>query len=307
MISSSSAIVESRAHLLGRVKIVFDLLLLGGLIVTAAPRSFLFAPVADMAMVAVYLRYVKQQPAALTGLALASWALLLVMAPVALGLYGMGAWALFPLIPVWAAFVLTRRVLVWQTALITGAIVLASLALWSRTQITLTMTPAAVLVMTGSALAGLAGVTWPLLRLMRPESGTRDLLAAATPVTRGIVVVPLNWIIGSIQTESLRRELLELQQQHNARWIVLDLAPGGAVSRHDLIAIEQAAGDLSSAQCTVVIARPPVDTIGHLDVAQPAVGRTERFATVAQATEAGLRRLGWTQQADQARRIVTTY
>jgi hypothetical protein len=48
-----------------------------------------------------------------------------------------------------------------------------------------------------------------------------------------------------------------------------------------------------------------VDAIGHLDVAQPVVGRVERFATVPQAVEAGLRRLGWTINAEQAQRVVT--
>ena len=55
------------------------------------------------------------------------------------------------------------------------------------------------------------------------------------------------------------------------------------------------------------IARAPVDTIGHLDIAQPAFSRIERFATVAQAVEAGLRRLGWTQEEERSRRVVTTY
>ena len=87
---------------------------------------------------------------------------------------------------------------------------------------------------------------------------------------------------------------------------MLDLAPAGEMGRHDLNAVERAAEEVNTAQCTVVIARPPVDAIGHLDLAQPVVGRIERFATVAQAVEAGLRRLGWTQGGEQGRRVVTT-
>jgi len=293
--------------LLGRSKVLFDLLLLAGLVATAAPRQFWPIPVLDLLLVLVYLRYVGQKPALLTTLALLSWALLLAMAPVALRSYGVGVWALFPLIPAWAAFVLTRRLLLRQIALATVVVMAIGLTFWARTALVISFTPLSVLVAGLITAAGIALLTWLLLRLLRSDSGARDLLAPPVAVVRGILIAPLNWVVGGVQADSLRRELQELQQQHNARWIVLDLAPGGSMSRHDLLAIEQAAGEFSNGQCTVVIARPPVDAIGHLDVAQPVVGRTERFATVAQASEAGLRRLGWTQGGDQARRLVTTY
>jgi len=304
---SPGYLVESRAHLLGRVKVIFDLLLLAGLVATAASRQFWPIPLLDLLLVMVYLRYVRQMPALLTFLALMSWALLLAMAPAALGVYGVGVWALFPLIPAWAAFVLTRRLLVQQIALATAVVMAAGLAFWARTELVVSFTPPAVLTAGVITLLGIATLTWVLLRLLRPDSGTRDLLGTPVTVVRGIVIVPFNWVVGGVQVDSLRSELKELQQQHNARWMVLDLAPGGNIGRHDLVAIEQAANDFSNGQCTVVMARPPVDAIGHLDLAQPMVRRTERFATVAQAAEAGLRRLGWTQQADQARRLVTTY
>ena len=63
---------------------------------------------------------------------------------------------------------------------------------------------------------------------------------------------------------------------------------------------------ITSSHCTIVLARLPVDAIGHLDIAQPVVGRVERFATVPQAVEAGLRRLGWAINTEQAQRVVTT-
>lgn len=307
MTISPGYLVEGRAHLLGRVKVIFDLLLLVGLAATAAPRQFWPIPVLDLLLVLVYLRYVRQLPALLTFLALMSWALLLAMAPAALRVYGVGVWALFPLIPAWAAFVLTRRLLVRQIALATAAVMAVGLAFWARTELVVSFTPLAVLVAGLITLAGIVMLTWVLLRLLRPDSGARDLLGTPVTVVRGIVIVPFNWVVGGVQVDTLHNELEELQQQHNARWMVLDLAPGGNIGRHDLVTIEQAANSFSNGQCTVVIARPPVDAVGHLDVAQPAVGRIERFATVAQATEAGLRRLGWTQQADQARRLITTY
>ncbi len=53
----------------------------------------------------------------------------------------------------------------------------------------------------------------------------------------------------------------------------LDMAAAGEIGRHDMKAIGRAAEAVNSTHCVVVIARPPVDAIGHLDLAQPAVRR----------------------------------
>lgn len=299
--------VEGRANLLARVKLVFDLLLAAALYLRGAPAGLLVIPVLDLIFVAIYLRYVKRSPALLTFLALGLWAGLVALSPLALGSYGLALWVLFPLIPAWAGFVLTRRILLWQMAIITAAIVVVGALLWWQSNASLTFPRNMIAVAATLSLASTLLLAWLMARTSRAEVGSNDLLGEPITVVRGIMVLPLNWVVGGIQSDLLRSELQTLIRQHNPRWIVLDMAPAGDIGRHDLSAIEQAALETNSAQCTVVIARPPVDAIGHLDIAQSQVGRIERFATVAQAMEAGLRRLGWAQQTEQGRRIVTTY
>lgn len=304
--SPSGYVVASRAHLLARIKLIFDLLLGAGLYLSGAPLLFLAAPALDLLVLVFYLRYVKRSPALLTFVTLAISAALLALAPLALGARGMALWVLFPLIPAGAGFVLGRRSLLWQMAMLTAAMLAVGLALLLATDPTLTFDRLAVLVLAGAALASTFLVSWLIARVLRQESGSRDMLGHPLLVVRGVMVVPLNWVVGGVQSDTLRMELSDLKRQQNPRWLVLDLAPAGELGRHDLNALERAAEQVSTAHCTVVIARSSVDAIGHLDVAQPATGKIERFATVPQAVEAGLRRLGWTQLSEQARRVITT-
>ncbi len=303
----SSYIVEGRAHLLARAKLIFDLLLALGLYLSGAPLAALLAPAADMIFLAPYLRYVKRSPALLTFVALTLWAVLLALAPLALGATGMLLWALYPVLPAFAGFVLARRSLMNQMAVITAAALAAGAFLVLQNGPAWVLDMQAIAVFGGAVLVSIALLAWLMGRVLRPESGSRDALGQPVTVARGVMVVPFNWLVGGVQVESLRLELHELKRRHNPRWVVLDLAPAGEVGSHDLHAIERAAEDVSTPQCTLVLARPPVDTISHLDVAQPVIHRIERFATVAQAVEAGLRRLGWTQGEQQGRRVVTTY
>ncbi len=299
-------VVEGRAHLLARIKVLFDLLLGLGLYLSGAPLVLLLAPAIDLLLLFPYLRYVKRSPALLTFTTLAISAGLLALAPLALGARGLALWVLLPAIPAGAGFVLTRRSLLWQMAFITGGVLAFGVFLLLQSAQTLLFDPLAIAVLAGASLASILLLTWFMARVLRPESGSRDMLGQPIAVVRGVLVTPFNWVVGGVQVERLRQELADLKSQYSPRWIVLDLAPGGEIGRHDLHAVERAAEEVSTSHCTIVIARPPVDAIGHLDLAQPVVGRIERFATVAQAVEAGLRRQGWTQQSDQARRVITT-
>jgi hypothetical protein len=304
--SLPSYVVEGRAHLLARIKIVFDLLLGMGLYLSDAPLVLLLAPAIDLLLLLPYLRYVKRSPALLTFGTLAISASLLALAPLVSGARGLTLWVLFPLVPAGAGYVLARRPLLWQMASITAGMLAFGVFLLLQSQQTVNFDPATIALLAGASLASILLLAWFMAQVLRPEAGSRDVLGRPIAVVRGVMAVPLNWIVGGVQVESLRLELEDLKRQHNPRWIVLDLAPAGEIGRHDLNAVERAAEEVSTIHCTVVIARPPVDAIGHLDLAQPAVGRIERFATVAQAVEAGLRRLGWTQGSEQGKRIVTT-
>lgn len=303
----SGYVVESRAHLLARIKVVFDLLLGAGLYLSGAPLFLLLAPALDLLLLVPYLRFVKRSPALLTFATVAISAGLLALAPLVLGAQGLALWALFPLAPAAAGFVLSRRPLLWQMALITAVVLAIGVVLLLQAGQPVSFDRAALLILAAAVLASILLVAWFMARVLRQESGSRDALGAPLTVVRGLMVVPLNWVVGGIQAEALRLELHDLRRQHNPRWVVLDMGPAGEIGRHDMNAVERAAEAVSNSHCVVVIARPPVDAIGHLDLAQPVVGRIERFATLPQAVEAGLRRLGWGQQGDLPKRVVTTY
>jgi len=237
---------------------------------------------------------------------LALSAVLLALAPMGLGAAGVALWVLYPVLPMGAGFVLGRRQLLWQMAAITMAIAAAGgyLALMAGEGVILDRI--ASLVLLGALAACIWMTSWFAARALRSDSDRRDILGESLAVVKGVLVVPFNWVVGGVQSEALRLELHELKRRHNPRWIVLDLAPAGELGRRDLSAIERAAEAVSTGHCTIVLTRPPVDALGHLDFAQPAVGRIERYATVPQAVEAGLRRLGWSQGTDQPQRVVTT-
>jgi hypothetical protein len=305
--SLPSYVVEGRANLLARVKLIFDLLFGLGLYLSGAPLVLLLVPAADLLLLFPYLRYVKRRPALLTLGTLTISAGMLALAPFAVGIRGVALWVLFPLLPAAAGFVLGRRLHLWQMAAITTVLVVAATILLIRLAPALTFDAVALIVLAVATAASIGLTGWITARTLRPERGSREILGQPLPVVRGVMVAPFNWVIGGVSSDALRSELNELKRQYSLRWIVLDLAPAGDLGRQDLHAIEEAALAASSGECMVVMARPPVDALGHLDFARAVIGRVERFATVPQAVEAGLRRLGWTQATEQPQRVVTVY
>jgi hypothetical protein len=305
--SLPSYVVEGRANLLARVKLVFDLLFGIGLYLSGASLLLLLVPVADLLLLVPYLRYVKRKPALLTLGTLTISSGMLALAPFAMGIRGLALWVLFPLLPAAAGFVLGRRLHLWQMAAITTVLVAAATVLLIRLGPALTFDAVALMVLAAATAASIALTGWITARTLRPERGSREILGQPLPVVRGVMVVPFNWVVGGVSSDALRSELSDLKRQYSLRWIVLDLAPAGDLGRQDLQAIEEAALGASSPQCAIVMARPPVDALGHLDFARAVIGRIERFATVPQAVEAGLRRLGWTQATEQPQRVVTVY
>ncbi|MEA3336369.1 MAG: hypothetical protein U9R25_10695 [Chloroflexota bacterium] len=301
-----SYVVEGRAHLLARLKLVGDLLLAAALYFGGAPLLFLLAPAIDIILLLPYLRYVKRSPAVLTLGTLLLSALLLALAPAGLGTIGVTLWVLYPLIPLAAAFVLGRRNIAWQAAALTVVVALGGgYRVWNNGQ-DLVFDQTTLIAFLLAIVICVAVASWLMARTLQADPGNRDLLGSALTVVKGVIVIPFNWVVGGINPDALQLELHQLKRQHNPRWIVLDIAPAGELGRRDLTAIDQAAEGISSTHCTIVLARPPVDALGHLDIARPVVGRIERFATVPQAVEAGLRRLGWTKESEQAQRVVTT-
>ena len=304
--SLPSYVVAGRANLLARAKLVFDILLGAALYLSGAPLLFLLAPVIDLVLLVPYLRFVKRRPALLTFGTLTITAVLLALAPFAIQGAGLALWVLFPLVAAGAGFVLGRRKFLWQMAGITTAIVAVAAFQLIRTgeQVTLDLRALAVLAVV--TVASIWLTAWMEGRSLQPEANQSEILGEPLTVVRGVMIVPFHWAVGGIQADALRLELGDLKRIHNPRWVVLDLGPAGEVGRRDLSAVERAVESISASHCTIVLARLPVDAIGHLDIAQPVVGRVERFATVPQAVEAGLRRLGWAINTEQAQRVVTT-
>lgn len=303
--SNSSYVVAGRANMLARVNLVIDLLIAVAIYFSDAPAAWLVAPAVAALLLFPYLRYVSRSPALWTVGMLTLSAVLLALAGPLLGATGVALWVLLPLMPASAGFVLGRRKFVRQVA----AICLAALAVASmslvRNEVTLDFTIIDQALFLASLAVSLIAAAWFASKAVRADPTTTDLLGPPLQVAKGVAVVPFNWVVGGVQSDTLRLELHRLSRTLSPRWIVLDLAPAGELGRRDLSAIERAAEETSSSHCTVVVARSPVDTLGHLDMAQPMVGRVERFATVPQAVEAGLRRLGWTQDVEQGQRIVT--
>jgi hypothetical protein len=302
--SFSSYVVASRAPMLARLLLILDLLLAAALYVSDAPATYLIAPAAAAILLAPYLRYVARSPVALTIGMLGLTALMLGWAGLALN-GGVVLWVLLPLLPAGAGFTLGRRRSVWHVAIVCLAAMAIAVLLLIRGQAGNTIDLRSLGTFLAALTACILLASWFAARAVRPDPTAADVLAAPLQVAKGILIVPLNWASRGIQAEVMRLELNNVRRTLAPRWIVLDLGTAGELSPRDLNAIERAAGDVTSSHCTVVLARPPVDALGHLDMAQPAINRIERFATVPQAVEAGLRRLGWTQEAEQGQRIVT--
>lgn len=305
LMSLSSYVVASRANMLARVVLIIDLLLAIAIYLSDVPAVWLVVPALDALLLFPYLRYVSRSPAMWTVGMLALAAGLLAVAGPMLHANGVALWVLMVLIPASAGFVLGRRKFVYQvTAICLVALALASVMLVER-EIRLAFVLQGQALFLGALVVSLLTAAWFASKAVRPDPTTTDLLGPPLQVAKGVVIVPFNWVVGGLQSETLKLELTMLRRNLSPRWIVLDLAPAGELGRRDLSAIERAAEDVSSSHCMVVVARPPVDALGHLDMAQPVIGRVERFATVPQAVEAGLRRLGWTQDVEQGQRLVT--
>ncbi len=303
--SHSSYVVASRANMLARIVLVIDLLIAVAIYISEAPAVWLVAPAVAALLLFPYLRYVSRSPALWTlGMLTLSAALLALAGPL-LGATGVALWVLLPLIPASAGFVLGRRKFVHQMVAICLAVLAIASIMLIRNDIDLDLTVRSQALFVGSLAVSLITAAWFASKAVRPDPTATDLLGPPLQVARGVAVVPFNWVVGGVQSEALRVELHTLRRTLSPRWIVLDLAPAGELGRRDLGAVERAVEETSTSHCTVVVARPPVDTLGHLDMAQPVIGRVERFATVPQAVEAGLRRLGWTQDVEQGQRIVT--
>ena len=305
IMSLSSYVVASRANILARVVLVIDLLLAVAIYLSDAPAIWLIAPAVNALLLFPYLRYVSRSPALWTVAMLALAAGLVALAGLLLGANGVALWVLLPLIPPSAGYVLGRRKFVNQAAAICLAVFAIASIILVRDKVELDFALPSQALFVASLTVSLLTATWFAAKAVRPDPTTTDLLAPPLLVAKGVLIVPFNWVVGGVQSEMLRQELHTLRRTLSPRWIVLDLAPAGELGRRDLSAIERAAEEISTTHCAVVIARPPVDTLGHLDIAQPVVGRVERFATVPQAVEAGLRRLGWTQDVEQGQRLVT--
>lgn len=298
--------VAGRANLLARGKLLFDLILGAMLYVSGAPMVYLLAPAIDLVLLIPYLRFVRRRPALLTFGTLTITTLLIGLAPFALQSAGLALWVLSPLIAAGAGFVLGRRKFLWQmAAIVTAVLGLATFQL-IRAGDPMVFDLRALGVLAAATMVCIWLTVWIEARALKPESNRNDILGEPLTIVRGVMIVPFNWAVGGIQADALRLELADLKRIQNPRWVVLDLGPAGEVGRRDLSAVERAIEATTSQHCTIVLARLPVDAIGHLDIAQPVVGRIERFATVPQAIEAGLRRLGWTINSEQAQRVVTT-
>jgi hypothetical protein len=305
--------VVQRARLLARTKLILDLLLAISFFLRDAPWPFLAAVAVDVVLAWPYLRFVQRAPAMATLATLTLTTVLLALAPYALETAGLAAWVLLPLAPLAAAYALSRRRQLWQmaaiaTLIVTAAATIALLQVQLPLQVEVIATdPASYLATALAAIAGIWAASWLVSHAFGAESKSQALLGAPLTVVRHVMVAPLRWVVGGVAKDALQQELHDLRRQHAPQWIVLDLGAAGELGRHDLQAVEQAAAAITNPNCSVVLARSPVDALGHMDFAQSLVGRVERFATVPQAVEAGLRRLGWSQNAEQAQRVVTTY
>ncbi len=174
--SLSGYVVEGRAHLLARIKLAFDLLLALALYLSDAPLITLLAPAIDLLLLVPYLRYVKRSPALLTFAFLALWAGLLALAPLALGAWGLALWVLFPLIPASAGFVLGRRPLLWQMALITAGVLAFGVFLLLQANVVVAFDRTDLAVLASATLASTLLVAWLMARVLQAESGSRDML-----------------------------------------------------------------------------------------------------------------------------------
>ncbi len=295
--------------LVARVKLIFDLLLATAFYLNGEPLLYLLAPVLDIVLALASLRFMRRAPALLTFASLAFSAGLLALAPLVFGASGYALWVLFPLIPQGAGFVLGRRkFLLWMSLLVTGIIVAVGYPLLTSDR-ALSVEQVGFITLFSGLVITIWATAWLIGRTLQADPASSDILGEPLTVARNVVIVPLHRVIGGLQSEALRLELHDLKRRQNPRWIVLDLAPAGELGRRDLNAVDKAASAISTSHCTVVLARPPVDALGHLDFARPVVGRVERFASLPQAIEAGLRRLGWSEQPkeEQPSRVTTIF
>ncbi|MCA9869160.1 MAG: hypothetical protein KC487_02055, partial [Anaerolineae bacterium] len=237
--SLSSYVVASRANMLARVVLVIDLLLAVAIYLSDLPPVWLIVPAVDALLLFPYLRYISRSPAMWTVAMLALATGLIALAGPMLGASGVALWVLLPLIPAMAGFVLGRRKFVSQVA----AICLAALAIASvmlvRDEVDLTFAIPSQALFAAALVVSLVTAAWFASKAVRPDPTTTDLLGPSSQVAKGVIIVPFNWVVGGIQSETLRLELHALRRTLSPRWIVLDLAPAGELGGRDLSAIER--------------------------------------------------------------------
>ena len=298
---------EDRARAIALSKVILDLLLAAALVWSDAPRATLLFPALDVVVTFAGLRLFQRYAAGILSLFLALSAALIAWIPFALQGRGLAAWALLTLIPAGASYARLSRSRLRQVTLVTVGLLLAGVLAWQRNGLALPVDAWSVPEWAGAIGLSVFLHTLLLVKNLQDIGVSKQLLAEPLSVVRGVMVAAVQRSALEVPVDALRAEIETLQRQHSLNWLVLDLGAGGDLSDDKIQDVEQAIHTLRPSQCTVVLARASADAIGQLDVAQPAIRRVERFATVAQAVEVGLRRLGWEQAGDPNKRLVTTY
>jgi len=99
-----------------------------------ADRRWIVLPAADLLFLVVYIRFVRREPVVLTIVALTLSAVLLALAPLAVGATGLALWVFYPLLPLAAGFVLGQRRFLWWMAAICSGVAGLGAALLLRDQ-----------------------------------------------------------------------------------------------------------------------------------------------------------------------------
>lgn len=303
----SSPTHEDRVRIIALGKVILDLLLAAALVWSAAPRALLLFPGLDIVAALVGLRLFQRSPALILSLFLALSAALIAWTPFALQGRGLAAWALLSLMPTAASYARLSRSRLREVTWVAAALLLAGVLAWQRNGLTLAADAWSVPEWALAIGLTLALHTALLMQSLQDIGVSKHLLAEPLSIVRGVMVAAIHHSVREVPVDALRAEVEALQRQHSLSWLVLDLGPAGDFSDDEIHGVEQAIRTLGPSQCMVVLARASADAIDQLDLAQSSIGRVERFATVAQAVEVGLRRLGWVQGGDPNKRLVTTY
>jgi hypothetical protein len=146
--------------------------------------------------------------------------------------------------------------------------------------------------------------TMALQRLTIEGRAPRAAVADPVTVANGLVVVTVTDAVFESTSDQIRQTLQTVVDSQGCRWLVLDVSTSVKVSSEEIDRLTEAARALPN--CKVVLARVPAEAIVRPGAPALLHKRLDHFATVAQATEVGLRHLGWihpatTQDAREAR------